>query len=299
MALSGCQHSGQQAVDPFWGRTTVSRPRHLPAVGVNPCYPQPATVSAGPSNALQATPPPNLLPATASPTPAAPVTITPAPAMPAPAATGALTCLLRRPYPRRLIIAHPLRDTPVWVQLHPAPCGHLRQPLIREHADLARTSVNGRDAQFTGAGHPATTPSPAGSPPPTSPGYSPPGGYRYDGQKSTGPSASGAGQRPQAAPPRGKSRWRHGFGPTQPSYEHRHCTWSQRRPHSGKRQRRLVGHAGLRRSQAIVPARFFNPRSQIADFKSKNAAILRKSGVSARPKGWIYRRREVQSVGNR
>ena len=26
MALSGCQHGGQQAIDPFWGRTTVPAP---------------------------------------------------------------------------------------------------------------------------------------------------------------------------------------------------------------------------------------------------------------------------------
>ena len=192
MALSGCQHSGQQAVDPFWGRTTVPAPA-TGAVGVNPCYPQPATVSAGPSNALQATPPPNLLPATASPTPAAPATITPAPAMPAPAATGA-------PYvPSSPAIPAPpdYRAPPSgYSSLGPAPSGAGASSPATTYPGAptspAPPSTGGTPSSPAPA-DPATTPSPAGSPPPTSPGYSPPGGYRYDGQKSTGPSASGAG----------------------------------------------------------------------------------------------------------
>ena len=43
VALSGCQHSGQQAIDPFWGRTTVPPPA-TGSIGtpiITPGYQQP------------------------------------------------------------------------------------------------------------------------------------------------------------------------------------------------------------------------------------------------------------------
>jgi len=96
VTCSGCQHTAQQAIDPFWGRTTVPAPATgsigAPAVGQG--YPQPLQppiVTQGtliPGGGLQATPPPNLLPAPMSPMPAAPATVTPAPASTAPTGNG-------------------------------------------------------------------------------------------------------------------------------------------------------------------------------------------------------------------
>ena len=76
-ALSGCQHSGQQAIDPFWGRTTVPSPAtgSIGAPIVTPGCPQPLqppVITPGtlvPSGGLQPTPQPNLLPAPMSPAP--------------------------------------------------------------------------------------------------------------------------------------------------------------------------------------------------------------------------------------
>ncbi len=94
MALSGCQHSGQQAIDPFWGHTTVPPPP-TGSIGtpiISPGCPQPlqaqpiippgAPLSTG---GLPATTPPNLLPAPMSSMPATPGTFTPIPATPVPA----------------------------------------------------------------------------------------------------------------------------------------------------------------------------------------------------------------------
>ena len=85
MALSGCQHSGQQVVDPFWGQQRVPPPAtgSVGASTVNPAYPQtwPPQGIAPPgtplSNGLQ-TSPPNLLPAqTGTPGAATPIPATP------------------------------------------------------------------------------------------------------------------------------------------------------------------------------------------------------------------------------
>ena len=96
-ALSGCQHSGQQAVDPFWGRTTVPSPA-TGSIGApiispgcpQPLQPQPIITPGTPlsSGGPQASTPPNLLPAPMSPTPAAPGMVTPMPATPAPGGSG-------------------------------------------------------------------------------------------------------------------------------------------------------------------------------------------------------------------
>ena len=131
MALSGCQHSGQQAVDPFWGRTTVPPPPLAPWASIRairsrrrsrrapatPCKQHRHLICCQPRHRQRQ---PRRQRSR------------PLPRCRRPRQLGRLTCLLRRPYPRRLIIAHPLRDTPVWVQLHPALARHLRQPLIRE-----------------------------------------------------------------------------------------------------------------------------------------------------------------------
>jgi hypothetical protein len=80
MAFSGCQHRGQQAIDPFWGRTTVPAPPTgavcapviTPGCG-QPFPPQTMTTPGTPlpSGGLQAIPQPNLIPAPTSPNPAA------------------------------------------------------------------------------------------------------------------------------------------------------------------------------------------------------------------------------------
>lgn len=95
-ALCGCQHSGQQAIDPFWGRTTVPAPAtgSIGAPIVTPGCPQPLqqpivtqgtpVTSGGP----QATTPPSLLPAPMSSSPSSPGTALPMPATPAPGGNG-------------------------------------------------------------------------------------------------------------------------------------------------------------------------------------------------------------------
>src|SRR5208283_4507923 len=96
VACSGCQHTGQQAVDPFWGRTTVPAPAtgSIGASVVGQGYPQPLQppiVTQGTpitSGGLQSASPPNLLPAPTSPAPAAPVTIAPMPPATPPAGSG-------------------------------------------------------------------------------------------------------------------------------------------------------------------------------------------------------------------
>ena len=97
MALSGCQHSGQQAIDPFWGRTTVPspatgsirRPDRQP--GMSATLAATTDHNAGntaPTAGSSNRPQPNLLPAPMSPTPGAPGTLTPMPATPGPAGSG-------------------------------------------------------------------------------------------------------------------------------------------------------------------------------------------------------------------
>jgi hypothetical protein len=86
MVLSGCQHSGQQVVDPFWGRQTVPPPATgsicTPAInpGCQQPVQQPVTTQGTPvpSGGLQTTTPPNLLPAPATPAPGPPMSNTPA-----------------------------------------------------------------------------------------------------------------------------------------------------------------------------------------------------------------------------
>ena len=89
-AFSGCQHSGQQVIDPFWGHTTVAPPATgsigAPIVCQGSPQPlqQPVITPGTPlsSGGPQATTPPNLLPPPMSPTPAAPAAVAPTPAMP-------------------------------------------------------------------------------------------------------------------------------------------------------------------------------------------------------------------------
>ncbi len=97
MALSGCQHSGQQVIDPFWGRTTVPPPA-TGSIGApigSPGCPQPVAQpiitpgtpvpgGCGP----QATTPPNLLPATVTPMPSPAGTVAPMPATPGSSGNG-------------------------------------------------------------------------------------------------------------------------------------------------------------------------------------------------------------------
>ncbi len=101
MVLSGCQHSGQQVVDPFWGRQTVPPPAtgSICTPAINPGCQQPVQqplITQGtpvPSGGLQTTTPPNLLPAPTTPAlaphmPNTPANVTPIPATPAPAGSG-------------------------------------------------------------------------------------------------------------------------------------------------------------------------------------------------------------------
>ena len=84
LVLSGCQYSGQQAIDPFWGRTTVP-PTATGLIGapiMEPAGPQPLqapviTQGMPLPGSMQATTPPSLLPA---PSPGGPATVAPAPA---------------------------------------------------------------------------------------------------------------------------------------------------------------------------------------------------------------------------
>jgi hypothetical protein len=101
-ALSGCQHSGQQAIDPFWGHTTVPPPPTgsigTPMIDLGcqqPLQSQPIITPGTPmvapplsNGALQPTPQPNLLPAPISPAPGAAGTVAPTPATPVPPASG-------------------------------------------------------------------------------------------------------------------------------------------------------------------------------------------------------------------
>ncbi len=89
-ALSGCQHSGQQAIDPFWGHTTVPSPATgsigapIISPGCPPPLQQPIVTQGTPisNGGPQATTPPNLLPTPASSTPSPPGTAIPTPATP-------------------------------------------------------------------------------------------------------------------------------------------------------------------------------------------------------------------------
>ncbi len=95
MALSGCQHSGQQAIDPFWGRTTVPAPPtgSIGAPIVSPGCQQPlipqVTITPGTPLSNSGSPPgapPNLLPAPMSSVPGGTGAVTPIP--PTPGLTG-------------------------------------------------------------------------------------------------------------------------------------------------------------------------------------------------------------------
>ncbi|MEI8372595.1 MAG: hypothetical protein WCJ35_07150 [Planctomycetota bacterium] len=96
-ALSGCQHKGQQALDPFWGRTTVPAPA-TGSIGApiirpgceQPLRPQPILWQGTPlpNGGIQPTPQPNLLPAPISSTPSTPGIVAPMPATPGSGGSG-------------------------------------------------------------------------------------------------------------------------------------------------------------------------------------------------------------------
>ncbi len=96
-ALSGCQHKGQQAIDPFWGRTTVPSPAtgsiSAPIIRPGceqPLQPQPI-ITQGiplPNSGTQPAMQPNLLPAPISSTPSTPGIVAPMPAMPGSGGSG-------------------------------------------------------------------------------------------------------------------------------------------------------------------------------------------------------------------
>ena len=164
-AVSGCQHSGQQAIDPFWGQTTVPSPA-TGSIGVSPGYSQPLQqpiITPGtplPSGCEpQSATPPNLLPAQATPTPSPAGTLTP---MPATTGTGGNGV----PYG----YGAPAAAAP--------PSGYGTPPV----------------APPSGYSNPGLPPSSSPGPLPAGggPGYSPSGGYNFDNRNgSTRPSSGG------------------------------------------------------------------------------------------------------------
>ena len=217
MALSGCQHSGQQAIDPFWGHTTVPPPP-TGSIGtpiISPGCPQPlqaqpiippgAPLSTG---GLPATTPPNLLPAPMSSMPATPGTFTPIPATPVPAGNAVpfgngAPAMTSPPSGYRM----PDRAPPSGYSNSGSPAPGLGSPAAATPGSgpaatypaspspptsptppsgmappTSRPAPATPNSGSSPSPSPATTPAPAGSPPSNPPpDYFPEGGFNYHG----------------------------------------------------------------------------------------------------------------------
>ncbi len=220
-ALSGCRQSGQQAIDPFWGRTTVP-PCPTGQIGapiVNPGYQQPltpqVTITPGtpttlPGGTLSPGAPPNLLPAPTSSAPAG--TISPTPTMPgaangggygAPAVTSPPSAY---PMPNRAPLSgyYNSDSTPLGAPpgspavTMPGSGSSGAYPATPTTPNGMAPATNGTAPAGTIPGSssptgPAPNPAPAGSPSSGGvPGYFPPGGFNYDNRNgSTRPSPGG------------------------------------------------------------------------------------------------------------
>lgn len=210
-ALSGCQHSGQQAIDPFWGRTTVPSPA-TGSIGSPGCPQplQPPIVTQGtpiPSGGLQPTTQPNLLPAPISPAPTAPATGTPMPVTPAPGGSavpyGGASAIPAPPSGNSTPGVAPPSGysgagaSPWGTPGSPAATMPGSSPTDRYGPSPASPTRPGSLSPPAGGPSPASpssfsppnapaTPAPAGAPPA---GYFPPNGYNYDNRNgSTRPS---------------------------------------------------------------------------------------------------------------
>ena len=137
MALTGCQHSGQQAIDPFWGRTRGRLRQQVRLAPPIVSFGIPATVAATndrtPGMPLSNVGPPpatpNLLPAPIGSS----GTVTPVPATPAPAGSGVPYNYVPPPSPRRHRAIPPRalrlrRDTPTMICRRRAPRARRRRP---------------------------------------------------------------------------------------------------------------------------------------------------------------------------
>ena len=224
MALSGCQHGGQQAIDPFWGRTTVPAPATgsigapiispgcqqplTPQVTITPGTPTPLS-----SGALPPASPPNLLPAPMSPPPGGTVPITPIPATPGPSGNGVPygygTPPMTSPpsgYPpsRAPLSGYSNPDSstsgspgsPAVTMPGSGPAGTYPPPPTTPSGMTPPTGGAAPVGPSPGSSSPTgpgTTPTPAGSPSSGgAPGYFPPGGFNYDNRSgSARPSPGG------------------------------------------------------------------------------------------------------------
>jgi hypothetical protein len=200
----GCQHSGQQAIDPFWGRTTVPAPA-TGAIGapiVSPGYPQsglqqPVITPGTPltNGTAQGGTPPNLLPAPISASPTTPAAATPtlAPAMPATSPAPNYTTPIAPPsgYSNPSAYSNPGASSgtaaaPAATSPGSAPDNRYPTNPLNQPSGVYNPSTSGAVP---------TNPVPAPAPPTTaiptapngtpsssnaSPGYSPPGGFKFD-----------------------------------------------------------------------------------------------------------------------
>lgn len=238
--FSGCQHSGQQAIDPFRGRTTVPSPAtgSIGAPIVCQGYPQPLqpqpVMTPGtplPNGGLQPTTQPNLLPAPMSPPPSAPGMPTPMPAPPGTGVSGVPygygTPAMTSPpssYPTPGRAPPSGYSNPNWSPSgspgSPAAAAPGSAPAATYPSSPASPTAPGSFTPPTGGAMPmgaspgsfsptgpTPAPTPAGSPPSVPPpGYFPPGGYNYDNRNGSyrpGPGGNWAAPSGVAAAPLG------------------------------------------------------------------------------------------------